>query len=121
METQDTAFGTQESNSPNEVGLVVRLARSAFLNPSAEAQELLQERPEDRLPETQHPPTRPRTLGISEVGKAQLATHIQKRDKRREDEITAFHVNLAHPRRVPKPRGHKPTNTPGINLESSAS
>lgn len=32
-----TAFGTQESNSPIENRPVVRLARSAFLNPSAEA------------------------------------------------------------------------------------
>ena len=120
---KDTAFGTQESNSPFEDRPVVPLTRSAFSNPSAEVQE-----PPASEPGTvavRRPNTRLLVFGrfsISEFGKTQPA--IPRPRKKQVTSKTKSpscpSIMLTHTA-YREPRGHKPTNTPGINLESSAS
>jgi len=63
-----------------------------------------------------------RRFGISEPGKTQLViAHPRKKQAtsktKSPSSSSIMPIRTAHR----KPRGHKPTNTPGINLESSAS
>ena len=117
MDTQ-TAFGTQESNSPIEGDPVVRLARSAFLNPPRGFRSSCKKTQKVGCP-------KPTPAYSSSGVRHERDRWNQTRDlhsggkQETRGRITALLVDLAH--HILNSRGHKPTDTPGINLEFSAS